>query len=91
LSALHSALQFLNYWQQIVCIDFKMSCAASLLYQVQPTTRRKMMNNASVYDLQGQQQVLGTLLARGGEGEVYPLVARPEIFAHRLPQNGNEI
>jgi DNA-binding helix-hairpin-helix protein with protein kinase domain len=55
-----------------------------------------MMNNASVYDLQGQQQVLGTLLARGGEGEVYPLVARPEILvkcyhAEILQKRGDEL
>ena len=54
------------------------------------------MNNANIYDPQGQQQVLATLLARGGEGEVYPLASRPEILvkcyhAEILQKRGDEL
>lgn len=36
-----------------------------------------------VFDVQAQPCQLGELLARGGEGEVYPLLHRPEILVKR--------
>lgn len=37
----------------------------------------------TVYDLHHQPQPLGTLLAKGGEGEIYPLQNRPDILLKR--------
>lgn len=41
---------------------------------------RSAMSNIPVFDGQGQKNELATLLASGGEGEVYPLYSRPEIL-----------
>jgi DNA-binding helix-hairpin-helix protein with protein kinase domain len=38
---------------------------------------------STVYDLNHQPQVLGEKLAQGGEGEIYPLLDRPEVLLKR--------
>ena len=39
--------------------------------------------STSVFDLHQQSQVLGSALARGGEGTVYPLAQRPDLVVKR--------
>ena len=48
--------------------------------QQTPQPTRSAISNVTVFDAYGQKNVLATLLASGGEGQVYPLYARPEIL-----------